>query len=88
MPTSIKPRYQNQDQRLMFDGDRLLIKNVNDDAAGTVHVGYAVPGTAAGDDGWQITEIVTAGTLTTIRYCDGNEKFDNVWTGFAGHSYS
>jgi len=68
----------NKTQRIAYTSDGL-----------PEYVGYARPGTAEGVAYWQIKKFVYSGTnVIQVLWCDGNAKFDNVWTGYATHTYS
>ena len=59
-----------------------------DNPSGTNYVGFAEIGTANADAKWRIKKTVTAGTVTTVTYADGNKLFDNVWDNRTSLSYS
>ncbi len=59
-----------------------------DNPSGTNYVGFAETGTANADAKWRIKKTVTAGTVTTVTYADGNKLFDNVWDNRTSLSYS
>jgi hypothetical protein len=59
-------------------------------ATTTLYVGKAPPNTAEGSAAWSIFRMIkdTDTGLTNIKWADGNESYDNVWTNYASLSYS
>ena len=47
----------------------------------------AAPGTATNDALWQAQEIVVSGSMTRIRWADGNTLFDNVADDYSVLNY-
>jgi hypothetical protein len=37
---------------------------------------------------WRIKRLTTTGTVLDIKWADGNDEFDNVWTDRAGLTYA
>jgi hypothetical protein len=53
------------------------------------YVGFARAGTGEGAPYWQIKKFIYSGTMVIqVLWCNGNAKYDNLWTGYAGFSYS
>lgn len=54
------------------------------------YVGTALPGTLEATTSWQIMKLTYSGTgkVTKIEWADGNDNFDNAWTGYSGLTYS
>jgi hypothetical protein len=53
------------------------------------YIGFARAGSTEGTAAWQIKKIIYSGTnIIQVLWCDGNAKYDNLWTGYAGFSYS
>ncbi len=64
------------------------IVEIDDAGGGVTYIGEAAPTSAHGDAAWRIQKLTeTAGDMS-LRWADGNEDFDNVWTNRAGLSYS
>ena len=60
-----------------------------DDASATVtYVGESAIGIAESAAFWKIKRLTTTGTVLDIKWADGNELFDNVWSNRASLSYS
>ena len=50
-----------------------------DTVGNTTYVGLGKLGSDASDAVWQILRIQTSGTVTTVLYADGDQRFNNVW---------
>ncbi len=61
---------------------------MDDDGAGTMYVGKAVPGTSESGTFWQIKKVLTSGGSLSILYPNGDASYSFSWTGRAGYSYS
>lgn len=60
-----------------------------DEASSTVtYVGEAAPGVSESAAFWRIKRLTTTGSILDIKWADGNELYDNVWTDRASLSYS
>jgi hypothetical protein len=60
-----------------------------DDASSTVtYVGKAYVGASESAAVWQIQRITVTGTVTDIKWADGNTKFDNSWNLRSSYAYS
>lgn len=64
------------------------ISEIDEPSATTTYIGKAKAGTMTSDASWQIQRIYVLGSVTSIRYADGNLKFDNIWDNRASLSYS
>lgn len=56
--------------------------------ATTSYLGEALPGTLESAATWRIRLITTSGSDVTVKWADGNSRFDNVWDDRASLSYS
>jgi hypothetical protein len=56
-----------------------LIFLIDEVDSNTTYVGHASPGSLTDDNVWRIKKISVSGTVTSIKYADSNELFDNVW---------
>ncbi len=65
-----------------------LIIKVDEVDTQTTYVGYAAPNSTTAVPVWRILKIIVSGSLTTILFADGNNKFDNIWDNRASLSYS
>jgi len=63
-------------------------KVIDSTNANNVYVGLAVVGSSQAGAVWQIQKIVTAGTIITILYANGNAGYTNIWNNRAGLTYS
>ena len=52
------------------------------------YIGWAAPGTAIGAASWKIQRITETAGDFSFEWADGDENYDQTWTGRAGHSYS
>lgn len=60
-----------------------------DDASSTVtYVGEAAIGVSESAAFWRIKRLTTTGSVLDIKWADGNEDYDNIWTNRASLSYS
>lgn len=64
------------------------IMYVDEPNAATTYQGWAPAGTATAAANWMIRRIATAGTVTSVLWCDGNQNYDNIWDNRAGLAYS
>jgi len=58
-----------------------------DEQSGVMYVGEASLGASESAAVWRIKSVGTSGTITTVRWADGNAEFDNVWNNRAALSY-
>ena len=74
----------------MQDAKKFLINNFEYDANDNVeYKGEAEPGTANSDPGWFITKFTYSGkNVTSTRIATVGNPNGNVWTGYAGFTYS
>jgi hypothetical protein len=54
----------------------------------TTYIGYAGFGAVTSDAAWQIKKIVKNGTVTTITWADGDDRYDNIWNNRTALTYS
>ena len=73
--------------RVVAEIDDLFSQNIYS-SGGVTYVGIAPMGSSDAAAVWAIKRITVSGSLTTIRYADGNALFDNVWNDYASLSYS
>ena len=60
-----------------------------DEASATVtYVGKAATSALTSNAVWQIMKIEVSGSITTIKYADGNFEFDNIWDNRASLTYT
>ena len=65
------------------------LKTLIDEASPTVtYLGFAAPNSLTSLAIWRIQKIVVSGTVTSILWADGNNKFDNIWDNRASLSYN
>lgn len=70
--------------------NQMIILYDYDASSRPIYVGWAEPGSATSDAVWRIKTIEydASGLVVAIKWADGNTKFDNIWDGRAGLSYS
>ena len=61
---------------------------LDDDGAGTLFVGKAVPGAAESSPVWQIKKILTSGGNMAILFPEGSAEYGYSWANRAGYVYS
>lgn len=61
-----------------------IIDEVNDNL---LYVGYADLGASLGEPVWKIKRVQTIGTITTVKYADGNKFYDNIWDNRGSLNY-
>jgi len=60
-----------------------------DEASTTVtYVGEAKIASSTSSAVWQIIKIEKSGNVTSIKYADGDKRYNNVWDNRASLSYS
>jgi len=53
------------------------------------YIGLARAGSSEDLAVWQIKKLIYSGNnVTQVLFCDGNAKYDNVWTGYDALTYS
>lgn len=52
------------------------------------YVGKAAPNSDTADPVWQVRKIETVGSVLSVLYAEGNDRFDNIWDDRASLSYS
>lgn len=75
-------------RRLKYTQDVPNSMLVDDVDASTSYIGESSPGTATSLALWRIKKISVSGTLTSIQFADGNDRFDNIWDDRVSLSYS
>ncbi len=67
-----------------------LLKRMDYNASNLpLYIGWAIPGTGAGDAAWLITKHTYSGNnVTLIAFADGNTNFDNIWNNRTSLNYS
>jgi hypothetical protein len=56
--------------------------------ANTLYIGEALPGTAGSEAAWRIRKFLTAGSVSSMLYANGDSAFSNIWDNRAGLTYS
>ena len=66
-----------------------LIKRMDYNASNLpIYIGWAAPGSVAGDAVWQITKLSYSGNnVTLITFADSNTNFDGIWSSRTGLTY-
>jgi len=78
MGTVIIGKPENLAVLLDYDGNGQLI-----------YQGKAAIGSASSTASWQIKKLAwTGGQMSSMKWADGNDDFDNIWDNRAGLSYS
>lgn len=52
---------------------------IDTSVSGTTYFGYSAPGIPTDKPFWKIMKMVETSILTTIKYADSNQLYDNVW---------
>jgi len=59
-----------------------------DEASSTVtYIGSAAPGSATTSAVWRIKKVLVDGTVTSIKFADSDELFNNIWDNRASLTY-
>ena len=61
---------------------------LEDNGAGTVLIGKAIPGAAESSPVWQIKKILTSGGNMSILFPEGSADYGYSWASRAGYVYS
>lgn len=61
---------------------------VDQASASVVYVGRATRGSATSSPVWQILKIDETGSITTVMWASGTNRYDKIWDNRAGYSYS
>ena len=72
----------------VFSKEDIFTTRVDDASSTVTYVGKAYVGASESAAVWQIQRITVTGTVTDIKWADGNTKFDNNWSSRASLSYS
>lgn len=54
----------------------------------TTYIGNAAFGSATSSPVWQISRVLTSGTLTSIQFAGGTDGFNQIWDNRASLTYS
>lgn len=74
---------------LLNSGSNSLYSTRIDEASATVnYFGFAAAGSAEGSAVWRIKRLTVTGTVTDIKFADGDTNFDNIWTNRAALTYT
>lgn len=61
----------------------------DDTGTGIVYIGKAVPGSSESNPVWQLIQWdKTLSPDFSIKFADGNDSFDNTWSGRASKTYT
>lgn len=55
--------------------------------ADTLYIGEAAIGSSEANPVWRIRKFITAGTVSSIYWADGNLAFDNIWDNRTSLTY-
>ena len=61
---------------------------VDDNTTTVTYVGEAPSGSSESSPVWRIKRLEIVGTVLKITWADGNQFFDNTWSGRTGLTYS
>lgn len=61
--------------------------NLDQADADTLYVGEAPIGAATSESRWRISRILTSGTITSVKWADGDQDYNNVWDNRASLTY-
>lgn len=67
-----------------IDSYAIIIDEVD---ANTTYFCYADPGTLSSEAKWRIGRMYKSGTVTTVKWADGNISFDNIADNRASLTY-
>jgi hypothetical protein len=56
--------------------------------ANTLYIGEALPGTLGSAAAWRIRKFLTAGSVSSMLYANGESSFTNIWDNRTGLSYA
>jgi hypothetical protein len=54
----------------------------------TTYIGVGKTGEATSSAVWQIRKLLTSGTVTTIKYANGSDAYNQIWDNRSSLSYS
>lgn len=69
---------------LKLSGFQTYIDEVDDN---TTYIGEAEPNVALTDTKWRIKKIVTSGTVTSIKWANGDPSYKHVWNNRTSYTY-
>jgi len=75
-------------RRLKYVQEVPTMTVIDEASATTTYIGQSSPGTATSASLWRIRRITSSGTVTTISFAGGEDKFNQVWDNRASLSYS
>jgi len=80
------PRLKDWNQIISESSDnfKILIDEVDAD---TIYIGKAVVDTVTSESKWQIKKISTSGTVKTISWADGDDRFNQIWDNRTSLTY-
>ena len=61
--------------------------NLDQADASTLYIGVAAIASDGASPVWQIRRMQTSGTVSSIKWADGDQQFDNVWNNRASLTY-
>ena len=62
--------------------------NLDQADASTLYIGMAPIGSPESEPVWQIRRMATSGTVSSIKWADGDQQFDNVWNNRASLTFA
>ncbi|MCK5611384.1 hypothetical protein KAR91_56460 [Candidatus Pacearchaeota archaeon] len=80
---------KKDDQYLPYSHADLQWRSADDGNGDIEYIGYAMPGVADAEEGWQIEKFTnTAGSPVAGKFAGGSNRYDKIWDNRAGYSYS
>lgn len=76
---TLKLTDKNYSRRIAYDSNDL-----------EQYIGTALPGSAEGSAVWQVMKLAysSSSKVTSVKWADGDDNFDNIWTNYASLTYS
>ena len=62
--------------------------NLDQVDANTLYIGVAAIGSSEATTVWQIRRMQTVGTVSSIKWADGDQQFDNSWNNRTSLTYN
>ena len=72
----------------VFSLDNIYTLRIDEASSTVIYVGEAPLNSTEGASVWRIRKIESLGPQIIIKWADGNQSFDNIWTNHTSLTYS
>lgn len=64
------------------------LKTIIDNQGDSIYIGEAHPAALVSEEKWRIFKLIVSGSITSIYFASGSDKFDKEWDERSSYSYT